>query len=349
MELSKVNHSMITLAREARGLTQKQLAEALGVKQATISKIENGSLNVSEDILSALQETLSYPVKFFTDDNNIYPLPLRFYRKHKTLSNSLLNVIKANLNLRRIQIQKLLSSIELPESNLIYLDVEDVGSAKEIANVVREKWRVPRGPIKNLTELIEDNGIIIVHVDIETAKFSGVTISTDNNSHIIFINGNMSGDRMRFTLAHELGHIIMHSNSFSELIEDEANQFASEFLMPSEDIKNQFFKLNLEKLANLKRFWKVSMQALLKRAEHLGKITERYSRYLWMQMGKFGYRTTEPIEIEREKPTLLQEIIRVHLDELDYTLDEVSNLTYCLKHEFVHLYLENEDNLIIVK
>ncbi|MBE2226351.1 MAG: ImmA/IrrE family metallo-endopeptidase [Ignavibacteria bacterium] len=349
MELSKVNHSMITLAREARGLTQKQLAESLGVKQASVSKLENGTLIVTEDLLVGLVKVLNYPAVFFTDNNNVYPLPLRFYRKHKTLSNSTLNVIKANLNVRRIQIQKLLTSIELPQSNLFSLEVDEVGSAKEVARVVRDKWKIPRGPIKNLTEIIEDNGIIVVHVDIETSKFSGVSITTDNNANIIFINGNMPGDRMRFTLAHELGHIIMHSNSFSETIELEADQFASEFLMPDEDIRNQFSKLNLEKLATLKRYWKVSMQALLMKSEDVGKITERYYRYLWMQMGKFGYRTNEPIEVDVEKPSLLDEIIRVHLEELDYNIDEISHLTYNFKHEFIHLYLHDVGNMMMIK
>ncbi|MFX5225882.1 ImmA/IrrE family metallo-endopeptidase, partial [Acinetobacter baumannii] len=99
---------------------------------------------------------------------------------------------------------------------------------------------------------------------------SGVTIKVPGLNPCIFIDKNMPSDRQRFTLAHELGHAIMHKLP-SENMEDEANRFASALLMPSKDIRPYLTgKITLEKLATLKLVWKVSMNALLKTAEREG-------------------------------------------------------------------------------
>jgi Zn-dependent peptidase ImmA (M78 family) len=109
------------------------------------------------------------------------------------------------------------------------------------------------------------------------------------------------------SLAHELGHLVMHTNP-NENVEEEAWDFAQEFLMPAVEIGKQFARLNLDKLGELKKEWGVSMQAILYRAKKLGKIGESYNRFLWMQIGKCGYRVNEPFEdvIPDEKPTELE-------------------------------------------
>ena len=106
----------------------------------------------------------------------------------------------------------------------------------------------------------------------------------------------MPGDRQRFTLAHELGHLVMHDVPTEEM-EDEADKFASEFLMPEAQIQGQLHALSMRKLWELKSRWKVSMAALVKRAETLGCITASQTRYLWIQLSKSGYRLEEPAEL----------------------------------------------------
>jgi Zn-dependent peptidase ImmA (M78 family) len=185
---------------------------------------------------------------------------------------------------------------------------------------VRKLWNVPRGAIASVTALLESAGVLVVPSNFGTKGFSGVSTVTNAGVFIIFINKTMPGDRQRFTLAHELGHIVMHRTIFSETMERDADRFASEFLMPATDIRSQLTHIKLDRLAALKLHWKVSMGALLMRAYALEVITERQYRYLWMQMGQHGYRVNEPIEyaIQFEQPTLLKDTIRLHLDELQY-------------------------------
>ena len=123
-------------------------------------------------------------------------------------------------------------------------------------------------------------------------------------------------------------------------MDDEANKFAAEFLMPENEIKGSFYPVSLDVLARKKLYWKTSMQCLLKRGGDLGEISERYGRFLWMQMGKFGYRSTEPHseKIEREMPRLLNEMIEVHLNELDYSPDDLAKVLGIYKDDFEATY-----------
>lgn len=343
---------MISLARESRGLSQSDLAKTLNVTQGKISKMESGLLNPTEEMLNGLAKILNYKQSFFYQPENVYSLGMSFYRKHKTLNKTVQVYVNANLNIYRIHIQKFLNAIEL-QNKVQHLDIDKHKNPTIIARTLRKLWNVKRGPIENLTKLLEDIGIIIVFSHLGTPKFSGVSVLSENGTYIIFVNSNMPSDRIRFTLAHELGHIVMHRHSQSEFMEEEADLFASEFLMPEEDIAHQLYKLTLEKLANLKAYWKVSMQAILKRAQQLEKITERYARYLWMQMGKFGYRTNEPAQfnIPYEKPTLLSEIIQVHLRDLGYSLEDLSDHLNCVYDEFIEKYFPDtiNKNLKLIK
>ncbi|HAG99910.1 MAG TPA: hypothetical protein DCL75_13910 [Ktedonobacter sp.] len=114
------------------------------------------------------------------------------------------------------------------------------------------------------------------------------------------------GIEFGFTLAHEIGHIVMHQIP-TENMEEEADRFAAEFLMPSRDISPDLDSITFTNLARLKSYWKVSMAALIVRANDMGKITQRQYRTLFEQMNKNGYRMNEPIPIPVEEPALLKE------------------------------------------
>src|SRR6185437_12215941 len=120
-------------------------------------------------------------------------------------------------------------------------------------------------------------------------------------------------DRERLTLCHEIGHLVMHQSVRPE-IEDEANAFAAEFLMPEAEIRAQLADLTIHRLAALKSLWRVSMQALLYRAQELNVIGRGKAQYLWIQLSRLGYRTREPIELDppREDASTLRQLVDVH-------------------------------------
>ncbi len=156
---------------------------------------------------------------------------------------------------------------------------------------------------------------------------------------LFFVNDALPPDRERMTLAHELAHMVMHDSIRPEM-EDEANRFASEFLMPSADIAHSLSVKSLHDLARLKPYWRVSMAALLKKAETLGKVDPGRARYLWVQLSKHGYRTREPAELDppREQPMLLQELIDLHASSLGFTVGQLAEMLALDEHEMLALY-----------
>jgi Zn-dependent peptidase ImmA (M78 family)/DNA-binding XRE family transcriptional regulator len=345
-----VNPDMIALARESRGMTQSDLARRLNVTQGLISKIESGHVGVSPDMLAELSSILIYPEKFFYQRFNVYPAGMHFYRCHKTLASRKQLELVARMNISRRHIRELLQAADIDYKPVPTLDVDEYGSPEEAAKALRHFLRLPRGPVENLTEILEAAGILVVPLDAGTRKFSGASMLADKPNYVIFVNREMPGDRLRHTLAHELGHIVMHSMPTPQM-EDEADRFASEFLMPIRDIGQYLKDLNLERLATLKGFWMTSMASILVKAFREERIAERQYRYLWMQIGKAQWKLREPIELDipQEKPTLVAELIQLHLKELGYTLDQLSDkLNYDLE-EFKALYIPQTTHLKLLR
>jgi len=337
--MTQVNNKMITLARESRGYSQRELSQLLKVSQGKLSKVEQGTLSVSDDMLEKMENFLNYPKKFFYEPENIYPPITPFHRKRKRLSKKAQNFIEAKANIYRIHISKMQQSAEL-DQDIIFCDLDDYGGQPEnIANVLRRYWKLPKGPIDNLTNVVEQAGIVVIFFDFQTNLLDGFTFVTPKSFPIIFLNSKFPGDRLRFTLAHELGHIVMHHVP-TITAEDEANRFASEFLMPSEEIKPQLKRLTLAKLANLKPYWKVSMAALLVKAgkKGLNLLTYNQERYLWRQMAP--YRTVEPLKLDipQEQPSLWKELNEFHLTELGYNEKELCDLLNLFPQEYPNYY-----------
>ena len=146
---------------------------------------------------------------------------------------------------------------------------------------------------------------------------------------------------MRFTLAHELGHLVMHRFPTADM-ETEANEFASALLMPASDIASAFRgrRVTLQLLAALKPEWKVAMQALLMRATDLRFVTANQARYLWQQISSRGWRLREPPELNfpPESPTVLPLIVRAHLSDLGYSMEQLIVLHAVPRSEFIEMY-----------
>lgn len=317
-----VNPDMITLARESRALTQSELAVQMGVTQGKVSKLESGLLHVSGDDLRRLASVLDYPEHMFTWTDTVYGFAGQelFHRKRQKASASALAAIHAEVNLCRMRIERLLRSAEIDaRDGFRYIDPDEFdGDVASIARAVRAAWMLPDGPIANLTEAIEDAGAIIISEGFRSPHVDAVSQWAPKLPPILFVNLNIPADRLRFTLAHEVGHLIMH-RVVSPNAETEADQFAAEFLMPAKDIRHELSDLTMPALATLKLRWKVSMQALLMRARTLGTISEQRAIALWRKMSSLGYRKNEPAVLPREEPHLYRDLLRFYLTELDYS------------------------------
>lgn len=346
--MEKFNHHMLTLARDARAITQEGLAKQLGIWQGTLSKYENGSLEVPDEFLAVIARALKYPREFFYQPGRPYGFPPFHYRKRKKLSARALDKIVAEMNIRRMHVDKLKRSFEIKTNRFIpEIDMDEyqgkskrVPDIEDVARSIREAWMLPRGPVVNMVELIEEKGGIVIPCDFQTDLIDAMSQRIDGMPVLFFVNINAPSDRVRFTLAHELGHMVLHTLAFKEddEMENEADHFAGAFLLPPDDIKVQLRTFDLRHLANMKGYWKVSMQAIAYRADRLKLITPYQRKMFWIEMGKLGYRKREPNEPPREIPRLLRNMVAFHRRDLGYSSSEVAALLAVEAEEFEAMY-----------
>ena len=323
---------MIVLARESRGMSQGDLAHAIGASQGSLSKIEAGLREPGSETIRDIAKALHFPESFFSLRDRIYgPSASEFYhRKRSTVPVRVLAQIHANINMQIMFIERLLRSAEYPEIRIRQHSVEDFGdSAAEVARVIRAEFQLPKGPIRDLTEVVEDAGAIVVPLDFGTDLVDAVSWWIPRRPPMIFMNASSPADRTRMSMAHELGHLVMHQEVCPEM-ENEANRFAAEFLAPADEIKPFLRDATLKTLAAMKPFWKVSMAFLLKRAQDVQAISDGAAKYMWIQFSKAGYKKREPAELDipREVPTTLRSLIDAHAEDLGYTTENFSEMAH---------------------
>jgi Zn-dependent peptidase ImmA (M78 family) len=336
---------MLRLARQRLGLTQKEAAGRLGVLQPVVSRIENGVSEADEAFLLRASQVYTVPRGFFDIRDPVYGPPVSVHpmlRGKSNVTDRDLDMITAELNIRLMHLRWFLEGVDFaPDNDLPTLDVEQYGTPEKIAATVRAHWGVPAGPIKNLIQLVERAGVVVGSSKFGGASVSGVTFRVSGKPPLVLLNASHPADRLRFTLAHELGHLVMHRFPTADM-EDEANTFASALLMPAADIRPSFQgrKITLELLAALKPEWRVAMQALLMRASNLGFLGPNQSRYLWQQISARGWRLREPAELDfpAEAPKVLPSIVKSHLSDLGYSVKELMVLARVYESEFIDMY-----------
>lgn len=354
---------MVTLARESRGLSQKELAELLDVTAGELSRIEAGLRWPRPQLVERMAQILEYPPSFFFQKVQLYGAGLGelFHRRFQDIPARLLAQAHAVTNLRRQEVDALLRAVDIPECRIPKIDIEDYdGPIDDIARRVRVAWNLPRGPVENLSKTIEDAGGIIVRCAFGTDRIDAISQWIPPLPPLFYVNENLPQDRLRLSLAHELGHVIMHQVAHATIdpnanpdTERQAFAFGAELLTPERDIRPDLERdrLTLARLAVLKAYWKVSMQALIMRAKELGTITPRYAKTLFAQMAQAGYRLREPreLDVHSEAPGLVQELIGAHQRGMGYGVEELAALLHRTPAETQRLFLpQSEPRLRVV-
>lgn len=344
---TQFNNELLLLARQYRGRSQAEVAEEAGLDQGHYSRIERGILNSppGEETVRAIAATLDFPISYFMQNDELSGLPLSVHeaswRKRSSVNASEIKRLHAELNLRIMHLRRYLQSVELDsELPLPQLDPDEFGGADKVAAFIRKTWMLPPGPVKNLTQLCERAGILVIHCDF-AEKVDGVTMWLRDVPPIIFLNKHAPADRMRHSLAHELGHLIMHRIP-TDTMEEEADLFAGEFLAPISELRSDLIggRITLERLVQLKMYWKVSVASLLYRASRTGLLTQNQSSYLWRQLSSRGWRKREPDETQfpSEAPKLYEHVLRLHNEELGYGIDEIAAMLHASPNEVRNLY-----------
>lgn len=329
---------MLTLLREASGLTQRDLAEAIGQvpgvssppSQAFISKVEAGLLTLTGDNLTRAAAALNCPVALLTDATPVQGLEVtcvHHRRRQSKITAAARRRIEAVTHLTRVSVEGLLAGIELaPESAIQRMDIDQYGDPAGVARHVRAAWRIPSGPVVNVLRILEAVGVVVVVRPLQTHAQDAVSSWPPDRLPIMVLDDTLPPDRQRFTVAHELGHLLMHTIPGEEQ-ENQADQFAAEFLMPAADIAPHLAGLttrDLPRLLILKAEWGVSVAALVRRVHDLDIISERQYREFNIKLRRLSWHVTEPGTLTPEAPATLQRVQQVHLDSHEYTVDDLA-------------------------
>ncbi|GAA5048331.1 helix-turn-helix domain-containing protein [Streptomyces similanensis] len=308
----------ITTARRALGFTQEELAEAAGVTQAALSRYENDLREPEADALTRLAGALGVTVPFLKGASSVRGAMAvdAHMRKRATAKATTWRQLEARLNMYRMHVRHLMEEVSLrAEQRIPTFDPIDTDAA-DAARMVRMQWRMPIGPVRSLTRWVEAAGCIVLAEDFGTTRVDGLSQWIDDYP-VMMINVAAPVDRVRLTMAHELGHLCLHSFEPTLTMEDEATRFAAEFLMPEEVIRPQLRALTLGRLHDLKREWGTSMQAIIERAYDLQVITSAKRTNLYKSLSSRGWRTREPLsdELPPEAPVLAQSISEAMADK----------------------------------
>lgn len=353
IERKKIVPLRLKQARVSRSMSMNDLAEMVGVTRQTISQYEMGKIEPSDKVLNDMSLYLKYPVQFFYKEilqsqvNN----SLIFFRSKKTTKVKDKNAAEIKINLFKeindylekfVDFPKVnFPEIEYPDYDVETLSLEEI---EEIAMKVREFWSLGEGPINNLIQILQINGVLCTRIVINNKKLDGFSQWLDNRPYIFLSDDKKSSSRTRFSLAHELGHLIMHVNYLEdeylssienknnikiieEKFENEANMFAAAFLMPKESFSKDIYSSSLEHFINLKKKWKVSIQSMIYRCADLELLSENQIDYLKRQLSTKRYWSIEPLDnkIPIEKPFIQRQSIELLLEHKIVTPLEICN------------------------
>lgn len=305
------NGDILRMTRRAAGKTQEDLVEALDgrITQAALSRYESSLREPeSEEILSGLARALGVTTRYLRAGEITFPMisATAHMRRQKTVSPAIWKDLEAQLNVHRVHWSLLAEGIDItPQHQIPTFDDPADTAPEDAATLVREKWRMPLGPVENIVGWLEAAGVVVVLEDYGTDRVDGMS-QWVGTWPVVSLNSRAPADRRRLTAAHELGHLVLHNATPSLDAEDEANRFAAEFLMPTVEIRPLLKSggLSLGRLGDLKVEWGISMQALFERAYRLGLATDDERRRFYQTMNARRWKKDEPFSeyIPDERP-----------------------------------------------
>ncbi|MFI9393224.1 helix-turn-helix domain-containing protein [Streptomyces bauhiniae] len=317
----------LVVARKRRRMTLAELAHQSGVSAQSITAFENHRKVPSPETISSIASALHYPVRFFEAPAPAHleldavsfraPSKMSAAERDSALSSGMVAVA---LNEWMQGLFKL-PSIKVPT----YPHLEPEAAAEQ----VRAAWGLGEAPVPNALHLIESNGVRVFSLPsdcLDIDAFSTIKFGTP----YVFLNTRKTGERGRFDVAHELGHLVLHCEHripHGRDSEKEANDFASAFLMPRAGIIAQrLHNASLERILSAKRKWGVSAMALTYRLRKLELLSEwRYSQTM-KELARRGYRRAEPdSSMVRESSQLLGKVFGALRKPLNMTFSDLAD------------------------
>jgi Zn-dependent peptidase ImmA (M78 family)/transcriptional regulator with XRE-family HTH domain len=308
----------LKMARTMNGFSQRELASRAGVTATAISKYERGAMVPSSGVLLKLSSALGVRVEYLMRPDT-YPIHLTvpaFRSAHMNEKEEGIVKEKTREWLERYLEVEDLFDLEQQDRSSIPLGypirVSDIREVEQVAVKLRQEWGLGNHPIESLTDLLEEKGIKVGAIS-APASFDALAFWYDDTTPVIIIREGVPGDRQRFSIAHELGHLMVEPSQDLDK-ERVAHRFAGAFLVPEEVARAELGasrqRLDLFELHLLKHQYGMSIQAWVHRAKDLGIIPEREYHRIFDHFDTMGWRSCEPgDQIPPEEPRRMKRLI----------------------------------------
>ena len=280
-------------ARKLRGLSMEQLAQASGVSKQMISKYEKAQSLPGSQLLIALAKALEVKPEYFFRPEKISIDQVNFRKKART-SKKEIESIKVNI------LNKLENYLEIENILSLQTDfrhplpehlIQNPDEVEELAESLRQNWQIGKDAIGNIVSLFEKNEIKVVEIArASTENFDGMATFVNARFPAIIINRNFNVERKRFTLMHELGHLLLKINpEFTpKEVERICDRFAGAVLLPREVVFEQIGikrqRISLEELMNIQKEYGISIQAIIYRLRSLNIISQEKLKSFFIKL-----------------------------------------------------------------
>lgn len=305
-------------ARNRSGLSLRGLEVKIGglVSAQSIGKYERGDMLPSPQVVDALAAALKVEKEFLFTEHLIELGKIDFREnsaRHKIDEKAVSATVRGRL-MRYLEIEDILGGVstDWDKPRQFPYSIRSLEEAELAAHKLRDDWQLGSDPIPNLSEFLEERGFKIILAELSTLV-AGVTcrvsVGKGQIIPVIVTSSSITGERQRFTIVHELGHLLLEKASSELNIEKICNKFAGAFLMPERFLREALGKtrsnISIGELVSLKKFLGVSVQALVYRCKELGIINDYSYRALFKEFSNRGWLKPpygEPESIEIEKP-----------------------------------------------
>jgi Zn-dependent peptidase ImmA (M78 family)/transcriptional regulator with XRE-family HTH domain len=304
-------------ARELRGLTQSGLAKLISKSQGTVANLEAGLLTPSQEVLFEIAKHTSFPASFFSIEGQLeFPTESVMCRARAAATRrdlvSACRFAEVVYEIVSCVLERYTEPLPVAIQKSSISPLVAAQKARKLAGLS------PDQPIPHVINAIEKTGIVVLALPIQPEKIDAfsVWVGREAKRPIIALCAGRPGDRLRWNVSHERGHLELHADIKQLRVQDhrEADQFAAEFLLPEIAMRQELVQpVTLSILAALKVRWGVSMQALIMRAFDLNIINQWQKQRLFEQIGARGWRMREPanLDIPIEKPRALRQMAEI--------------------------------------
>jgi Zn-dependent peptidase ImmA (M78 family)/transcriptional regulator with XRE-family HTH domain len=312
MDTPTFERARLRVARELVGISQNQLATQVSLSAAAISQFESGAARPSPDTVAALGAALMVPAGFFA--RPVAETHEGFFRSLRRTGVTDRRRARAVAHVAHDLALAAAAIGQFPVSDVPRIPATGLDAPpdeiEDIARQVRAQWRVPPGPVADVVGLLEMHGIVVIRLPLDSTDVDAFSLPFADHPVVVLGTDKNDRARSRFDGAHELAHLVLHGEQIWGIkeVETQAHRFAAAFLMPADEIGDQLpTTVDWPRLFELKRYWQVSLAALLMRARTLHRMSESTYLTAIKAASARGWRRLEPVPLgspERPKNLL---------------------------------------------